>query len=104
MAESDNLLWQLHLRKARGEDLTSGEEADLAAWYAEQDRVEALTLGIAENVNTSDPLTHQIDAILDRIITTSQTIQALSAENEALRHENATLRRQLAQRGVLQPV
>lgn len=92
MAESDNRLWQLHLRKAQGEDLTSQEDADLAAWYAEQDQAEALALGIAENVDTSDSLTYQIDAILERIITTSQTIQAISAENEALRHENTTLR------------
>lgn len=104
MAESDDRLWKLHLSKARGEVLTSAEQADLDAWYAEQDQAEALALGLARNASTLEPLKQQVDAVLERIVTTSRSIQALAAENENLRRENKVLRQQLAQRRALQPI
>lgn len=104
MAESDDRLWKLHLSKARGEVLTSADQADLDAWYAEQDQVEARTFGLARSASTSEPLKQQVDAVLERIVTTSQTIQVLAAENEILRREDRVLRQQLAQRRALQPI
>ena len=104
MAESDDRLWKLHLSKARGDVLTSAEQADLDAWYAEQDQAEALALGLARNASTLEPLKQQVDAVLERIVATSRSIQALAAENENLRQENKVLRQQLAQRRALQPI
>ncbi len=103
MATHDDRLWKLHLRRSLGEGLTAGEQADLDAWYAEQDQALALALGLSFEVNEFSPLKQQVDAILDRIVAISQSIKALASENEVLRRENLALRRQLAQRRVLQP-
>ena len=103
MATSDDRLWKLHLRKALGELLAPKEQADLDAWYAEQDQAEALSLGVALESIDLGPLKQQVDAILGRIVTTTQTIQTIAEENETLRRENLVLSQQLAQRKVLQP-
>jgi len=104
MTVADEHLWKLHLKSARGEVLTTSEQIALDAWYAEQDQAELAQLAPVRDLKTPDLLREQVEHILGRIITTSQTIQALSAENEDLRRENTLLRRQLAQRGVLHPV
>lgn len=103
MATTDGRLWELHLRKARGESLTPAEQADLDAWYVEQDQAEALMLGLSRGASNLSPLKQQVNEVLGRIVTTSQTIQSLAAENEVLRRENMALRQQLAQRRALQP-
>lgn len=103
MTKTDDVLWNLHLRKSLGEALTAEEESRLAAWYAEQDQVEAMVLGLAPESSELDAIKRQVDAILGRIATTSQSIQSLAAENETLRRENTALRRQLAERPILQP-
>jgi len=92
----------LHLRKVLGELLTSNEQVELDAWYAEQDQAEATALGLSSEMEDLSPLKQQVDAILKRIVTTSQSIQTMAIENEALRRENMVLRQQLAQRRVLQ--
>lgn len=103
MATHDDRLWRLHLRRSLGEALTADERSDLDAWYAEQDQAEALALGLSSEVNDLSPLKQQVDAILERIVTTSQSIQAIANENEVLRRENKALRQQLTQRRVPQP-
>ena len=104
MATPDDRLWKLHLRKVLGELLTSNEQVELDAWYAEQDQAEAMALDLSSELDDSNPLKRQVDAILERIVTTSQSIQSIAAENETLRRETMALRHQLAQRRVLQPV
>ena len=103
MATHDDRLWRLHLRRSLGEALTADERSDLDAWYAEQDQAEALALGLSSEVNDLSPLKQQVDAILERIVTTSQSFQAIANENEVLRRENKALRQQLTQRRVPQP-
>lgn len=103
MTTPDDVLWNLHLRKSLGESLTAEDESRLTAWYAEQDQAEAAVLGLAPESSELDAIKRQVDTILGRIVTTSQTIQSLAAENETLRRENTTLRRQLAERPILQP-
>ena len=70
MATHDDRLWRLHLRRSLGEALTADERSDLDAWYAEQDQAEALALGLSSEVNDLSPLKQQVDAILERIVTT----------------------------------
>ncbi len=92
MTTADDRLWRLHVRKARGELLTSDEQAALDAWYAEQDREETLLPDAAKRPGSLGALKGQVDAVLERIAAASQAIQTVSAENEALRLENSALR------------
>jgi len=101
MAIPDDRLWNLHLQNAMGNVLTPGEQADLEAWYAAQDRDELAALDIASEAAPGSLLKAQVEVILGRIITTSQSLKLLTEENEALRRENRHLRRQLAQRAML---
>ena len=103
MTTSDNALWNLHLRQSLGEALTPEEQGELGFWYAEQDRAEAAALGLGVDTSHVDTLKQQVDAILARIVITSQAIQSLTEENETLRRENKSLRQQLTQSAVLEP-
>lgn len=103
MGTQDDRSWRLHLRRSLGEALTAEDQSDLDAWYAEQDQAEALALGLSTEANDLIPLKKQVDVILERIVTTTVSIQTMANENEALRRENQALRQQLAQRRVLQP-
>ncbi len=103
MGTQDDRFWRLHLRRSLGEALTADEQSDLDAWYEEYDRAEALALGLSSEVNDLSLLKQQVDAILERIVTTSLSIQTMANENEGLRRENMALRQQLAQRRMLQP-
>jgi hypothetical protein len=94
---------QLHDRATRGEALSEEEQRQLNEWYEIQDRaeMEMLSRSWAKRTDESaEPLRSQIDSARAQIITTTQHIQKISAENEALRRENAALQRQLAQRSI----
>ncbi len=103
MGTQDDRIWRLHLRRSLGETLTADEQSDIDAWYEEHDRAEAMALGLSSEANDLTLLKQQVDAILERIVTTSLSIQTMANENEALRRENQALRHQLTQRRVLQP-
>ena len=92
----DNLMRDYHDRATRGLPLSEAERGALEDWYAAQDAAEASLLN-RHSAPAPAPLQAQIDAGLAELTRTMQQIQALSAENDALRQEVAGLYRQLAQ-------
>ncbi len=86
---------QLHDRFARGEVLTAEENARLEAWYAAQDAAEVQILGSA--ATETAPLGARIHASLQQVAETARHIQRTLTENDSLRREIASLRRELAQ-------
>jgi len=104
---SNELGKQLHARAVRGETLSSEEQAQLEDWYAAQDRAEAARLNAnatAKAKAMEESLQAEINSALTQLADTIKRIQEISAENAALRRENAALLRQFAQRSMLQPV
>ena len=99
---ADELGKQLHDRAARGESLTAADQAQLDEWYALQDSAEHRTLGLTAAEKTLAMLRAQVDAALAQLTTATKRIQDVSAENENLRRDIASLRRQLAQQPIPQ--
>lgn len=97
-------LWQLHLRKAKGESLTSHEQEQLTRWYAQQEQKEWSMLQSASSLDRLSPLQRQIDTMLAQIAAATTQIQQLTAENQQLRQEIRRLEVRLAQQTALQPV
>jgi hypothetical protein len=94
---------QLHDRATRGETLSTEESARLQEWYARLDREEMAALDKAfPPANLAEAHT-QIETALAQLATVTQRIQALTAENAALRREIVSLQAQLAQRPIPQP-
>lgn len=94
---SNDIGRQLHDRLTRGESISVAEQAQLKSWYDEQDRIETgeLGAGVAKKSNTT--LQAQVDAALAQLAAVTKRIQEIAAENEALRQEIASLRRELTQ-------
>ncbi|MBM4043944.1 MAG: hypothetical protein FJ279_02420 [Planctomycetes bacterium] len=99
---SDNRAKELHDRTTRGQALSPEEQRQLEAWYAVQDRGEMARVGLPSSKPAAS-LQAQVDGVLKQLAATTQRIQELAAENEALRREIAAVRHQLAQRATLQP-
>ncbi|MEZ4620248.1 MAG: hypothetical protein R2867_32730 [Caldilineaceae bacterium] len=97
-------LWQLHVRKAKGESLTDYEQEQLATWYAQQEQKERAMLQSASSLDQLSPLQRQIDTMLAQIGATTTQIQHLTAENRQLRQEIKRLEVRLAQQTALHPV
>lgn len=94
---------QLHDKATRGEALTAEERTQLDLWYARQDQEEEAALaGTGPSTNVA-ALQAQVDAALGRLLTVTQRIQALTAENEAVRRDVAALQCQLTQKSKAQP-
>lgn len=89
---------RLHDRATRGEALTAEEQRALAHWYDQQDRAEAALLASPSTTPNDATLQHQVQATLDQLSIVTTHVQTLSAENAALRRENAALRTRLAHR------
>ena len=94
---------QLHDKATRGEALTAEERARLEAWYARLDQEESALLNKAGPPATLAGLQTQIEATLAQLAEVTGRIQALTAENTAVRREIASLQLLLAQRSTPQP-
>lgn len=101
---SDDLPKQLHNRATRGESLSAEEQAHLEDWYAGQDSTESQELGLTVTERQLATLRAQVDATLTQLMTVTKRIQETAVENETLRAEIATLRRQLARQLGPQPI
>lgn len=94
---------QLHDKAARGETLTEAEAATLDAWYERQDGEEnALLVSNTPPSATLRNLRSEVGAASAQMLAVTQHIQTLVTENEALRHEIATLSQQLPRVAPLQ--
>ena len=100
---SDDTARKLHDRFSRGETLSTEEQKELENWYASQDTAESKMLGLSISEKTVASIQTQIDAALAQLLTVTKRIQEVASENETLRREIATLRRQLVQRLGAQP-
>ncbi len=98
----DELARQLHDRATRGESLSAEERALLDHWYARQDQEEGAALAATVPPASAAALQAQVDAALAQLVTATQRIQTLAAENEAVRKEVADLQRQLARKPAVQ--
>ena len=101
---SDESAWQLHDKATRGGALSSEERADLDGWYAARDEAEVALFSRTSAEPAVVELRGQVRSTLEQVATLTRTIQQLTSENDALRHDVDALRRQLAARPVSRPV
>ena len=101
--QTDDISRHLHDRATRGEDLTTDEEAQLVAWYAEQDRLEADGLVIPDEAPSLSVLKLQVDEAISQLRSTARQIEDVAAENDAIRQEIAVLQDRLARLVNTQP-
>ncbi|MCI0485509.1 MAG: hypothetical protein L0229_02805 [Blastocatellia bacterium] len=100
---SDKTGRQLHDRATRGEELSVEEQSQLQRWYDAQDRAESDMLNITAPDGSVTALQAQVDSALQQLAAITHRLQEIAAENDALRNENAELRRQVADRISPQP-
>lgn len=100
---TDELAKQLHDKATRGIALSTAEQAKLEAWYAQQDTEENAILARTTPPQTLVTLQVQVDTAVAQLLTVTQRIQELVAQNDALRRDIAALQRQLAQTPTVQP-
>ena len=94
---SDDLGQVLHDRSTRGEPLSDEEQTQLDSWYDDQDQLERNSLAAMPEARTTATLQAQIEAALAQLTRITTRLQAMAAENEQLRQEITTLRRQLVE-------
>lgn len=104
MTQDENKAKELHDRSTRGQALTAEEQAQLEAWYQEQDQTEFQQLGLTASTLANTALSEQIGTTLEQLAKVTARIKTLAAENDALRRENLILRRQLSERPLPQSV
>ena len=89
---SDTLGQQLHDRATHGEQLSETELMQLTEWYANHDEVETAELGLQAIIGPTVELQTQINAALAQLSAITKRLQEISAENDLLRQEIASLR------------
>lgn len=93
---SDRSGMQLHDHWTRGQTLTAEEQAQLEAWYQQQDAVEAQQLNQVFTAAGISDLQTQVEMALTQLAAAIQRVRQITAENERLRQEISALRQQLA--------
>jgi len=88
----------LHDKATRGEKLSEQEKLKLEDWYAHQDQLELETFQSPSPGNFLSDLQAQVDSAIAQLVKLSNRIQQITAENEQLRSENASLLDQFSQR------
>ena len=83
--------------------LSASEQAQLEGWYAEQDKMESALLGPTDAPQHLTGLQTQVKTALVQLLTVTQRMQELTAQNDAVRREIAMLQRQLAHVPTRQP-
>lgn len=86
---------QLHDRATCGEQLTSKEQQQLDAWYAEQDAAEMSLLQESDSPTNLATIHLQIESVLAQLATIAEHIQQVTLENQRLRTEISALQQQL---------
>ena len=93
---SNEVGMKLHDRATRGESLDLEERSQLETWYISQDTQESEYLQATEDALPGVlQLKKQIDTALAHLASTTQRIQAIALENQALRDEILVLQQQL---------
>ena len=100
----DALGQRLHDRATRGEALSAEEQEQLRRWYEGHDREEAARLSAAPAPDRLAELRSRVQEATAQVVAQARRIEALTAENGALRQEIASLQRQLSARRAGQPV
>ena len=95
--DSDELAKQLHDKVTRGVALSSDEQAQLDAWYAQQDAAESAMFAQTNLPQALVALQAQVDAAVAQLLTVTQGVRDLTYQNDALRLDIAALQRQLPQ-------
>ena len=94
----------LHDRATRGLPLTVEEEAQLADWYAAQDRDEIVAMPEDIEVDSLPTLQVEVRSGIQQLLTAAQRIQELTDQNDNLRREIGVLQQRLARRPTARPV
>jgi hypothetical protein len=100
---SDEFAQQLHDKASRCGTLSPSERAELDAWLSAQDKAESAVLSPRSIEPAVAHLRSQVNSALEQVGAATRSIQQLTAENELLRGEVASLRRRLAARPVSHP-
>ncbi len=100
---TEELVKQLHDKATRGSVLSAAEQAQLEAWYAQQDQEERTILERVTLPQTIVALQTQVETAVAQLLAITQRIQDLVAQNETLRREIAALQHQLVQTATVQP-
>lgn len=95
MNDNDGAL-ALHDKATRDAPLSADEQAELDRWYAAQDHAEHILLRSGTVASVATDLQAQVTAVLERCVTLTQRIQALSHDNEIWRRDVAQLCQQVA--------
>jgi hypothetical protein len=95
MMDQRERLIRLHDRATRGIPLSAEEQADLIAWYGEQDQVERDMLRHGDSSGEASTLQAELDAVLIQLAASSERVREVSAQNDEIRREIAALRRLL---------